>query len=215
VFVLGDELLDSGLPRDGKIRDSLSVQVPAWAVRSGAVADVARRVVDTLPATVAALESSDAALLLTTGGTARGPVDHLHAALDEIGAELVVDSVAVRPGHPMLLAALPGNRFLIGLPGNPMAAAAAFCTLALPVLAGWSGRDLDALSVGRLTTGVAAPATEHRLIPARLRSGSVEPLPHQGSAMLRGLAAATDFAVSPPGGAQPGMEIELLPLPWR
>jgi molybdopterin molybdotransferase len=214
VFVLGDELLDAGLPRDGKIRDSLSVQVPAWAIRAGARSAVSQRVADTQAATVAALRSTDADLILTSGGTARGPVDHLHAALAELGAELVVDSVAVRPGHPMLLARLHSNRFVVGLPGNPMAAAAAFCTLALPVLAAWAGRPLLPLAGGRLTTAVSAPATEHRLIPAVVRAGSATPLPHQGSAMLRGLAAATDFALSPPGGAAAGAEVELLPLPW-
>ncbi len=33
-----------------------------------------------------------------------GPVDHLHPALAELGAEYVVNTVAVRPGFPMLLA---------------------------------------------------------------------------------------------------------------
>ena len=45
-----------------------------------------------------------------------GPVDHLHPALTEPGAEYIVNTVAVRPGFPMLLARIPGpdgrDRFL-------------------------------------------------------------------------------------------------------
>jgi molybdopterin molybdotransferase len=32
--------------------------------------------------------------------------------------------------------------------------------------------------------------------------------------MLRGIAAADALAVVPPGGTGPGMELELLDLPW-
>jgi molybdopterin molybdotransferase len=169
---------------------------------------------DTLAATVEAIADSSAELLLTTGGTARGPVDHLHRALAEVGGRLIVDEVAVRPGHPMLLARLPGGRFLVGLPGNPMAAAAAFCTLAVPLLAGLAAQPLPIPGTGRLTAAVAAPKSEHRLVPATVSGESVEPLPHQGSAMLRGLAQATHFVVSPPGGAAAGETAALVRLPW-
>ncbi len=215
VFVLGDELLAQGLPRKGQIRDSLGVQVPAWASAAGCRKGQVVTVPDTLPATIAGLDASKADLLLTTGGTARGPVDHLHGAIADLGGELVVDEVAVRPGHPMLLARLPGDRYLVGLPGNPMAAAVAFCTLALPLLAGLAERRLPELDFGRLTAPIGAPATEHRLVPAIVRGGTVSPLPHQGSAMLRGLARATHFAISPPGGATEGSELSLLELPWH
>ena len=43
-------------------------------------------------------------IVITTGGTAQGPRDFLHEALSQINAEILVDTVAVRPGHPMLLA---------------------------------------------------------------------------------------------------------------
>jgi molybdopterin molybdotransferase len=213
-LVLGDELLDSGLPKDGRIRDSLSVQLPHWAVASGCTAAVPVRVADTLADTVAALTSTDADVVLTTGGTARGPVDHLHEALTRVGAELIVDQVAVRPGHPMLLAALAGNRFVVGLPGNPLAAAAAFCTLALPLIAALVGRAATEPTAAVTSESIKAPDQEHRMVPAVLSGTTVTPLPHQGSAMLRGLAAADCFAVAPPGGAATGDQVSVVALPW-
>ncbi len=113
LLVFGDELLTAGLPGDGRVRDSLGPQVPAWLARLGAdcTAPVGP-VADTLDAHVTALAdalASGADLICTTGGTMHGPVDHLHPALARLGASYVVNTVAVRPGFPMLLARCPAR----------------------------------------------------------------------------------------------------------
>jgi len=213
-LVLGDELLDAGLPRGGRVRDALGPQVLGWATACAASGVDVVRVTDTLDATVAALAATTADVVLTTGGTARGPVDHMHAALEAVGARLVVDEVAVRPGHPMLMAALPDNRFVIGLPGNPMSAAVAFLSLGRPVLAALSGQVAPTLDSATLSESFPAPPAEHRLVPAVRNGGTVTPLPFQGSAMLRSVAVATCFAVAQPGGAEAGSVVEVLPIPW-
>ena len=134
-----------GPARDGRIRDSLGPQLPGWLTQFGVdVLDVLR-VSDTMAAHVAALEScDDADIIVTTGGTAAGPVDFLHAAIEVAGLTLVVDSVACRPGHPMLLARSP-RRWLIGLPGNPQAAIAGLFTVGQPLVAGMHGCGLPPL----------------------------------------------------------------------
>ena len=76
---------------------------------------------------------------LTTGGTSVGAFDHVHGALNEVGGRLLVDGVDVKPGHPMLLASLPGDRWLVGLPGNPLAACVALLTLLEPLLGALHG----------------------------------------------------------------------------
>ncbi len=134
VFVLGDELLGEGLPHDGLIRDALGPLLPPWLRALGAdVVDV-RRVGDDEGALHLALTACDADVVVTTGGTAAGPVDHVHPTLRRLGAELLVDGVAVRPGHPMLLARISEKQYLVGLPGNPLAAVSGLVTLAEPLL---------------------------------------------------------------------------------
>jgi molybdopterin molybdotransferase len=59
---------------------------------------------------------------ITTGGTGPSGNDHLRKAVAELGGRLLIDGVAMRPGHPTVLAVLPDGRFIIGLPGNPLAA---------------------------------------------------------------------------------------------
>ncbi|MGW0877969.1 molybdopterin-binding protein, partial [Streptomyces sp. NPDC002740] len=103
VLVLGDELLTAGLPHDGLIRDALGPMIGPWLRALGAEVSAPRRLGDDAEALQHALTTSDADLVITTGGTAAGPVDHVHPVLAKIGAGLLVDGVAVRPGHPMLL----------------------------------------------------------------------------------------------------------------
>jgi molybdopterin molybdotransferase len=56
----------------------------------------------------------------------------VRAAVARVGGQVVVDGLDVKPGHPMLMAALPDGRWLVGLPGNPFAACAALLTLVGP-----------------------------------------------------------------------------------
>ncbi|MER5354953.1 molybdopterin molybdotransferase MoeA [Kitasatospora sp. NPDC002551] len=213
LLVLGDELLGSGLPRDGLVRDALGPLLPPWLRAAGAETGEPRSVRDDLGLLRDALRHSAADVVVTTGGTAAGPVDFLHRALAECGARLLVDGVAVRPGHPMLLAELPGGRHLVGLPGNPLAAVAGTVTLALPLLRALSGRGADEPVLAVAVDPLPGHPVDTRLLPVRRTARGVVHLRHDGPAMLRGLARAEALAVVPPGGAAAGDEIELLEVP--
>ncbi|MGH8791712.1 MAG: molybdopterin-binding protein, partial [Stackebrandtia sp.] len=172
---------------------------------------------DTLNAHVAALRAAldDADVVCTTGGTMRGPVDHLHPALSALDASYVVNTVAVRPGFPMLMAALPGGRFVAGLPGNPQSAVVALASLVTPLLAGLTGRAMPRLSRVTLAADVRGRGDDTHLALVRLDADSkAHPVGHTGSSMLRGLAGAAGFAVIEPGeSAAAGQRVRFLPLP--
>ncbi|MDV5143812.1 molybdopterin molybdotransferase MoeA [Streptomyces sp. SBC-4] len=224
LLVLGDELLESGPPRDGLVRDALGPLLPPWLARHGAEVTGRRLLADDFGRLRDALRDSTADVVVTTGSTAAGPVDHLHAALGDLGARLLVDSVAVRPGHPMLLAELPPSadgrpRHLVGLPGNPLAAVAGTVTLAVPLLrrlGGYPDPDPDQDPAPyRTTVAETLPGHPHdtRLLPVRRVAHGVAPLPFGGPAMLRGLAVADGLAVVPPGGVPAGADVEVLDVP--
>lgn len=223
LLVFGDELLTAGPPGAGRVRDSLGPQVPGWLRRYGAtVTSVTGPVKDTLIAHLdairAGLEVAD--LVCTTGGTMHGPVDHLHPALAELGAEYILNTVAVRPGFPMLLARVPGPdgrpRFLAGLPGNPQSAVIALVTLVAPLLAGLRGRPLPELPRVEAATPVPGRGDFTHLALAALGADgrAATPVGHVGSAMLRGLANSHGFVVVRPGTqAAAGDLVPFLPLP--
>jgi molybdopterin molybdotransferase len=225
MLVFGDELLTTGPPGGGRVRDSLGPQIPGWLRRCGALIDardVHGPVEDTLAAHVdairTALDSAD--LVCTTGGTMHGPVDHLHPALEALGAEYVVNTVAVRPGFPMLLARITTpdgrTRFLAGLPGNPQSAVIALITLVQPLLAGLAGRPVAPLPQVVTHGPVRGRGDDTHLALAALDHDgrSATPVGHVGSAMLRGLANAHGFlVVRPHTEAAAGDQLPFLPLP--
>jgi molybdopterin molybdotransferase len=225
VLVFGDELLTSGPPGGGRVRDSLGPQLPGWLRRCGATVDpgtVAGPVRDTLAAHVDAIRRAldGADIVCTTGGTMHGPVDHLHPALGALGAEYIVNTVAVRPGFPMLLARVPGPdgrpRFLAGLPGNPQSAVIALVTLVAPLLDGLHGRELALLPQVEAAASISGRGSFTHLALAVLDHDrrAATPVGHVGSAMLRGLSVAHGFAVVRPDtqGAA-GDLLPFLPLP--
>ncbi|GAA2922671.1 molybdopterin molybdotransferase MoeA [Streptomyces enissocaesilis] len=239
VLVLGDELLSEGLPHDGMVRDALGPLLDPWLRALGAEVLGTRRLGDDAEALHRAVTASTADLVVTTGGTAAGPVDHVHPILRKAGAELLVDGVAVRPGHPMLLARLEagegeegegeggaggaeGRPYLVGLPGNPLAAVSGLLTLAEPLLRARAQQAPRAPHFSSVRDDVSGHPYDTRLVPVvrrrRGRDGNgpeqAVPLHYNGPAMLRGIAAADGLAVVPPGGARAGQVLEILDLPW-
>lgn len=217
LLVLGDELTTSGVPGPGRVRDALGPQLPLWmaALHSGPVR--LRYVSDTfeslLDRVTAELRTAD--VIVTTGGSARGPVDHVRACVERVGGRLLIDGVAVRPGHPMMLAELPGHRWWVALPGNPLAACAAVLTLLQPLLAALHGSPLPRLRRVPLAVDVPSFSDDHRLLPYRLADdGRASPRAHSGAAMLRGLATSPGLLVIPPGGVGAGRIVDVLSMPW-
>lgn len=221
LLVFGDELRTTGLPGNGRVRDALGPQLPAWLGRLGGNVDdeaIIAPVADTLDAHVDAIRAAlagGADIVCTTGGTMHGPVDHLHPALHKLGAGYVANTVAVRPGFPMLLARFPTGQFLAGLPGNPQSAVVALITLVAPLLAGLTGRSEPRLPEVTLGEAIAGRGGYTHLALVGLDpDGLARPLRHVASSMLRGLASSIGFAVVAPGqDAVAGSRLPLVPLP--
>ncbi len=214
VLVLGDELLRSGPAREGRVRDSLGPQLPAWLDAWGCELTEVRHVPDTAAAQREAVASRDdsADVVVTTGGTSVGPADFVRDALEVSGGHLVVSGVDCRPGHPMLLGHWH-DRWLVGLPGNPHAAVAALLTLLDPLLLALHGVELPPLQQVRLAERVSPRGAGTRLVPCTLDAGSATPASGIGSGMLRGLAQADGLAVVPASAALEDL-VGWLPLPW-
>lgn len=211
-LVTGDELLTAGLPGAGRVRDAVGPLLPGAVAGLGGRLLAAQRVGDLRDDLVAALAAAPGDVVLTSGASSAGRADHLSSALAELGAEVLVDGVDVRPGHPQTLARLPDGRLLAGLPGNPLAALSALVTVVAPLLARLAGRPVPAPGCATLTDPVRAARSGTRLVPVRLVSGLARPTGHAGAAMLRGAAVADAFAVLE-RDAQAGDRVAVVPLP--
>lgn len=212
VLIFGDELLTSGPSRDGKVRDSLGPQLPLWIDYIGAEVNQIKFVADTYEDHLSAISASKADLIVTTGGTAAGPVDHLHNVIVDAGGSFVIDSVLVRPGYHQLMARI-GDQLLIGLPGNPQSAVIGLLTLVSPFIAGANGQPLPALHACQIGKDLVGPPKEARLALCSLQANVATPLEYLDSSMLRSFVQADGYVVTPPGGAKAGQIVHWLPLP--
>jgi molybdopterin molybdotransferase len=213
IILLGDEIVLDGLPHDGLVRDALGPQLPGWLHRLGVEVIATQYVSDELElvtkAFATAAKNSD--VVFTTAGTADGPRDHVRGAIAGLKGELIIDRVKVRPGHPMVLAHINKIPF-VGLPGNPQSAIVALLTLGQPVIDALMGRKETELN--QIVTGddIDVPEGFTRLVLGNIVDGWFEMGEYLGSAMLRGLAHSTGFAVADKS-MEEGEIIAWLPLP--
>jgi molybdopterin molybdotransferase len=213
IIVTGSELTTSGKPGPGQIRDSLSVQVAPWAEYLGAQVNSSVNCADDLTALREAIKDAVGDIVIVTGGSSFGDHDYLRPALEQLGAIYIVSEILMRPGHPTLLAVLPGGKLVAGLPGNPLAALVSFMTVVAPALRGLSGQSENRMAKIQLAKDF--PCDRTRVVPIVQSSGMAEMTEFRGSAMLRGLSQADGLGVISPGDNPSGTFIRVLPLPWR
>ena len=214
LVLLGDEIQLSGIPRDGLVRDALGPQLPGWLGAMGAQIISTQYISDELELVISALNDAcaHADIVITTGGTAQGPRDYLHGALEAIQAQILIDTVKVRPGHPMLLAR-KGDVAILGLPGNPQSAVVALISLGQPVITSQLGQKQTELAVVTTASELTAPEDFTRLIIGNLIDAHFHVAPYLGSAMLRGLAHSDGFAVVTKAVTGAGEQVRWLDLP--
>jgi molybdopterin molybdotransferase len=210
-LITGDELIRHGVPLPGRLRDAIGPALAGLVRAAGGHLVSTSYMSDDREPLLDALATATADLVVVSGSSSAGRADHLSANLEALGAEPVVNGVGCRPGHTQSLWRTSDGLIVVGLPGNPFAAVAAFLTLVAPCIAGLLGTELRALH--RVPLGVLRqhPSTT-RLTPVSLDAGQLEPIRYDGSAMLRGLALADALAVVPPA-SDPQARAELLPLP--
>ncbi len=180
VVVTGAELVDvSESPGPGRIRDSNGPLLEALAAASGLDVASRGRVEDSLgglkDAISSALEAAD--LVLTTGGVSVGDYDLVPDVVRELGGDVVFHRVRVKPGKP-ILAARFGLKWLVGLPGNPLAVLAGWRVFVWPLAAALAGSPnafSEAPGCAVLTAAAATPKSRTELRPARLerRNGEI------------------------------------------
>jgi putative molybdopterin biosynthesis protein len=152
IIPTGTEMIKPGgeMKEDGII-ESNSYMLAALVRRGGGIP----RIYDITPDIYEALKetiSSAAArhdMVLVCAGTSAGREDYTARALGELGA-FAVHGVAMKPGKPVILAAINGKP-VIGVPGYPVSAYLAYDIFAAPALASLSGLGIASAPMARAT----------------------------------------------------------------
>lgn len=218
IVLTGDEVVSSGLPEPGFVRDAFSPQLGAVVGMLGGSVVGLQRAGDNLASMLDALaddEHDPADVVVTTGATGHSSADFLRAAITEMGGTLHLPHIAMRPGHPTLLAELPDGRFIVGLPGNPLAAMVGLMVVGAPLLARLGSLPAPKLIEVPCGTPIKEFQGPTRLMPYRLVYGLASPCAFTDSAMMRGLAAADGIMAVPPHGVKMGEVLPAIVLPWK
>jgi molybdopterin molybdotransferase len=191
----GDEVVS------GRTPDSNGVALEGLVTAVGAVASrlaVPDRIDALAGALSSALATADA--VVTVAGVSVGERDLVPAALAQLGAEVRVHGVPMKPGKPFLFA-LAAGKPVLGLPGSPSACLVAFEVFARPAilaLAGAARRVRPELPV-RLAEPASGRPGRARLLWARLEpGGTARPIGRDG-AQIRGPALADALLLVPAG----------------
>jgi len=141
ILSTGTELLDVAdelVP--GKIRNSNGPMIRAQLKRIGIDCRSYGMMADDLAACTAVVEKAieETDLLITTGGVSVGDYDYLPAIYERLGAKVLFNKVAMRPGSVTTVAVL-GNKLLFGLSGNPSACFTGFELFTRPAILAMMG----------------------------------------------------------------------------
>lgn len=137
LLATGDEITPGG--QDAGAFGNYDALSPAILARLGGGARHLGIVRDLDGAIVDRLAGCDADAVIVIGGASGGRHDRVRHALGELGLQVMVPGVAMRPGKPFWCGVMDGGRMVFGLPGNPVAALVALELFVRPALAAMAG----------------------------------------------------------------------------
>lgn len=136
LFATGSELLDVNEPlQPGKIRNSNAHAISAQIQRAGGEVRYYGKLKDEFDLSYRAISTAleEVDLLITTGGVSVGDFDLLPDIYKKLGADVLFNKVAMRPGSVTTVVVYQ-NKLLFGLSGNPSASYVGFELFARPII---------------------------------------------------------------------------------
>jgi molybdopterin molybdotransferase len=201
----GDEIVDLDRKADilagRKIASSNSYTLGGMIRRAGAEPidlGIARDTKESLREHLERFRESGADLLVTTAGVSVGEHDLVRDVLQELGGELKLWRVQMRPGAPLGFGSLFGKPW-IGLPGNPVSTMVTFELFVRPAIRRLAGhplpfrRTVPVVVQEAITLG---PKLRHYL-RAIVQAGEARLTGPQGSGILTSMARANALLIVP------------------
>jgi molybdopterin molybdotransferase len=215
ILSTGDELVALGeKPGPFQIRNSNNVSLAAQVTLAGGEPLLEGSALDDVAELRTCIERAlDADMLISSGGVSVGKYDLVEQVLQDLGAEILFESVAIRPGRPAVFGWCRGKP-VFGLPGNPVSTMVTFELFVAPaieLLCGHSPQPLP-LFKARLAHSVDEKGPVAHFLPARVTwpdgnssdSPKVELILWEGSGDIGAVARGNCFLVVYP--SRPSLE---------
>ncbi len=203
VISTGDELVEPHLvPGPSQIRNSNAYQLVAQLQKmnvSPLYFGIARDTEESTTKVITkAIDECDVVLL--SGGVSMGDFDFIPKIFDDLGVEIKFKEISVQPGKPSVFGVLK-NKFIFGLPGNPVSSYNIFEILAKPLIYKMMGCDYKPAEI-RLP--MAKEYNRKRsgrksFLPVKIEDGKIWPIEYHGSAHIFALTEANAWISIPVG----------------
>jgi len=219
VLATGNEIVAvDQMPSAAQIRNSNNPMLRALLARLGCPARDLGVVADDRELIAQAIANAlrDSDVLFVTGGMSMGKYDYVPPILKELGGELKITKLAIRPGKPFVLGAMPEGKYVVGLPGNPVSAYVCTLRLASRMLSRMGGgKPEDFIRHLPLADAVSSNGPREFYQPAKIESEQVHPLEWKGSADIFTLARADGLIIRPANGSAiaAGRTVPVIALP--
>jgi molybdopterin molybdotransferase len=188
VLATGSELVDPGkLPGISGIRNSngpqLLAQLKAMNINAqdlGIAEDDRSTIKHFLESNLKNLD-----IILISGGISMGDYDFVPEILEELGFDIKIHKVRVRPGKPLLFA-VNQDKIVFGLPGNPVSTFVQFEVIIRPFLFKWMGmaKKPEILKMVMGETLRLKALSLRYFVPVKFIYGLIYPLEYHGSGHL-------------------------------
>ena len=203
LLTTGSEIVEPGKKlKDGQIYNSNAFSISAQLLQIGLNIKYGGIVSDEKPELKKQISSiiSETDVVIISGGVSVGDYDFVPDALAELGVDLHIRKVAVKPGKPTLFGT-KGKKIFFGLPGNPVSTFVILEIFIKPFLYRMMGHDYSPLRIsGILNSDIKIrDSSRSSFIPVSYMDGFVEKIEYHGSAHLNALAAANGILQVPAG----------------
>ena len=203
VISTGDELVEPHImPGPSQIRNSNAYQLLAQLQNMNVTPlyfGIARDTEEsTTKVVVKAIDDCD--VILLTGGVSMGDFDFVPKIFDQLGVEIKFKEIALQPGKPTVFGVLK-NKFIFGLPGNPVSSYNIFEILTKPLIYKMMGYDYKPVEI-RLPMGktyTRKSSSRKSFLPIKIKNGKIWPIDYHGSAHIFALTEANGWISIPIG----------------
>jgi molybdopterin molybdotransferase len=190
IISTGDELVEpSSTPAPSQIRNSNGYQLIAQVKRAGGIPNYIGIAKDSEEVTFdtisKALKEND--IVLLTGGVSMGDFDFVPYIMEKSEVDIKFRSMSVQPGKPTIFGTFKQQKFIFGLPGNPVSSYTQFELLVRPLM-------LKLMGVKNLPKPVKLPmgaaykrrkSQRKSFLPVNIsHDGKVYPVEYHGSAHI-------------------------------
>lgn len=194
IISTGDEIVEPEIkPKEAQIRNSNGHQLIGQVLQCGAIPNYLGIVKDSYQSLKSVIEKGieSCNVLIITGGVSMGDFDYVPQILEELGVKIEFDKIAVKPGKPTTYGTFK-NKYIFGLPGNPVSSFIQFELLAKPLIFQLMNHNFKAkTSYLELAENYSRKKTDRLAhLPVQIIKNKVYLSKYKGSAHIHALSAS-------------------------